>query len=221
MIPAYVQKLPEQERKNWATVYQEFQPQGDDVALYAANTWLQKHITRVSAIALTSKRERKVLRFEVNTSKEFITRTDSGEEYISAMLTDVLENVDGSPLPIELLRKWAERINAGEAILGDIDHEEYKRIMSEGLSEAEVKALLRSKPSIAKSVKAVVQDGVLWLQAVVDKRYKNAIKKAKGVSIEAIIETDERTGRVVDGDLVGFTFAVNEDLGNPRAQLYA
>lgn len=219
MIPNYISKLPKKTQQSWAALYEQYQPRGDDVALFAANTWLKSTIRTTQAIAATQGAMRKVLRFEVDTTKEFIKRTDDGEEYISAMLTDVLENVDGNPLPIELLQKWADKINAGESILADIDHEEYKRVLSSALTEKQVKEMMRKKPSIARSVKAVVQDGKLWVQAIVDKRYKNAIKKANGVSIEAIIETNDE-GRVVDGDLLGWTFAVNEPRLNPRSQVY-
>ena len=56
----------------------------------------------------------------------------------------------------------------------------------------------------------------MWVRAIIDKRYKKIIEKANGVSLEAIVSRDAN-GNVTDGDLLGFTFAVNQRPVNPRA----
>jgi len=94
--------------------------------------------------------------------------------------------------------------------LGDVDHKEFESLVQAMYSEDEVKERIKEKPSIAKAVKAVFDNGALWVKAILDKRYRKMLEKSKGVSLEAIVETDN-IGTVLAGDLLGFTFGINED----------
>ena len=58
-------------------------------------------------------------------------------------------------------------------------------------------------------VQAAYSQGKLWVRAIVDKRYKKIIERAKGVSAEAFCTWDESETVALDGELLGFTFNVN------------
>jgi len=144
--------------------------------------------------------------FILDTSKELITRTDSGDEYISFKLADNVEDELGVQLPEFVLKSWADEINANP-IVGDIDHVEYNKLIALGYTEDQIQEVLQGKKGIAKTVKAVYDKGKLWVKALIDKRYRKTIEKSKGVSLEAIISRDS-IGNITDGNLLGFTFAV-------------
>lgn len=202
-------------KARWESIYKKMLAQHGNVmkAKLAANIWLKKHMqTQMTARSI---KVRNIVRFTVDTSQpEFIKRSDSGEEYIIAMLEDVYGDVDGVLWTPDVLQKFADHINAGNQIVGDIDHEEYDKILSAAMSDEEVEALLAQKKGIAKGVKAVFEDGKLWMKALIDKRYKKALQ-GKNLSLEAVVTRDDE-GRVVDGKILGFTFIVNDTAANPR-----
>jgi hypothetical protein len=208
--PGYVTKLGVEQQ--WTSVYHQYENQGSEVAFIAANSWLNNHLSTFTA---QSKQVRDVVKFRVELGEDFIKRTDDGEEYITAVLQDVFGDADGVQWTPEVLVKFAEEINRN-GIVGDIDHSEYDRILSDALTDEQVRAMLSQKGGIAKAVRAVFQDGKLFIKALIDKRYKKQIQEAKGLSLEAVV-TKDLTGRVTDGNILGFTFAVNSEPANPRA----
>jgi hypothetical protein len=218
MIPSYVKKLSKESQEKWASVYNHFAPRGDEVAFIAANSWLQKHMS--THLAACSVKVRSVVHFDIDTtSPEFIKRTDSGEEYITAVLQDVYGDKDGVRWTPEILQRFADQINNGPALIGDIDHAEYDKILSAAMTDAEVETMFRQKKGIAKSVKAIFENGRLFIKALIDKRYKKVLQEqANGLSLEAVVTKDE-DGRVTDGKLLGWTFTVKEDAANPRTTI--
>lgn len=216
-LPSYVKKLSDESRNKWVSVFNHFyKTKGEERAFIAANTWLKKHMQK-QLIARNTK-VRSVIRFNVDTSKEFIKRTDSGEEYITAMLQDVYGDTDGIRWSADVLRRFAEQINSGANLVGDIDHEEYDRIMSAAMTDDEVMSMFKKKQGIAKSVEAIFQDGRLWIKALIDKRYKKLLmEKAKGLSLEAVVTKDDY-GNVVEGDILGWSFMIDDkdSVANPR-----
>ena len=216
-IPSYVKKLSESIQDKWVELSNiATEKYGEDKALIIANTWLKGNITSRQAIAQTQ-RKLTLVQFHVDDSKELIKRSEAGDEYIDFVLTDTLPDKEGVQYPLKLLEKWAKKVNEGDMLLGDIDHAEYDRLLASGLGADEVIEKLKSKTGIAKGLKAIINDGKLWIRAIIDKRYKSMIKnKAKGVSLEALLVRDS-DGNIVDGDLGGFTFGVNCDPVNDRA----
>ncbi len=219
MIPHYVQKLPDADRGKWQQVYDHFSPRGEAVGLLAANSWLQNRIeeTRNSPVV------REVIQFHVDTSKEFIKCTDSGEEYVDALLQDVYGDVDGRKWTPQMLEHFAKQVNEDNPIVGDINHDEYDRIMRSAMSDEEVERMFREKKGIAKSVKAIYKDGQFWLRALIDKRYKKMLlEKAKGLSIEAVVTKNDR-GEEIGGKILGWTFVIGDEhqAANPRAAIVA
>lgn len=201
MIPSYV---PETKKTTWSSVYNQFG--GGDQGKIAANIWLTRRIEKEKM----EKVVRDVVRFDIDKSSQLITRSENGDEYVSFKLVEGVDPLLGVAIPEFVLRTWESVINSGKAIVGDKDHEEYDRLLKAGYTDEQIKELLRKKPGIAKSVKAIFKDGALWVKALIDKRYRRLIESSKGVSLEAIVDRDDN-GNVVGGDLLGFTFAVNQE----------
>lgn len=219
MIPHYVEKLPDADRGKWKQVYDHFSTQGEAVGLIAANSWLQKQVQE----RLNSPVTREIISFHVDTSKEFIKCTDSGEEYVDAVLQDVYGDVDGRKWTPQMLQHLADQVNEDNPIVGDVNHSEYDRIMRAAMSDDEVEQMFKEKKGIAKSVKAVYKDGKLWLRSIIDKRYKKLLlEKAKGLSIEAVVTKNDR-GEEVGGKILGWTFVIGDEheAANPRATIIA
>lgn len=209
-LPSYVKKLPKNKRSKWVSIFNEvYKKEGEKMAFIVANKWLKKNVKKKTATNRTSKVRERVF-FEIDNSKEFISRTENGEEFVSFKLADIMKDKLGVQLNENILQKWAEQINSGQQIVGDIDHENYNKLLNSDLSDEEIARRLKEKPGIAKSLQAMVKDGALWVKALIDKRYKRLIQKAKGVSMEAILERDENDN-LTNANLLGFTFGVKDD----------
>jgi len=213
-LPSYIAKRSDDVRRKWVSIFNSvFKNSGEEAAFIAANSWLKRQMKSIETTAKTHQ-VRNRIKFVID-SKKFIKKTMNGEEYISAILSDNLPDIEGLSIPEGVLQRWADDINKNLPV-GDIDHAEYDRVLSSGMTDDQVKKYLSEKKGIAKAIKAVVQDGKLWIRALIDKRYKNLIEKAKGLSVEAIITRDSN-GHVIDGDFLGFTFGINHTPANPRA----
>jgi hypothetical protein len=206
-LPAYVKKLSPENQSMWLAISTSVAAkESEQVGFLVANKWLQSNLKK-SELKARTEQVRDRIEFILDTSEELIKRTVDGEDYVSFKLADVYKDKFGVQLPEEVLQQWAEKINSGEVVLGDVDHEMYDQLLQAGYTNEQVKHMLKSKPSIAKAVKAIYDKGRLWVRAVIDKRYKNVIQKSKGVSMEAII-TRDNNNNIVSGDLLGFTFGV-------------
>lgn len=204
-LPTYIQNRSKPVQDKWTSIYTNVKKESNETeALLVANTWLQNSVKEQALVARTDKHIERVT-FVVD-EKQFIKRTEDGDDYISFKLADVFKDKFGVELPETVLQTWADKINT-EPIVGDIDHEEYDKWLSQGLSDDEIKDRLRNKSGIAKTVKAVVDKGRLWVKAVVDKKYRHLLGKLKGVSLEALVMRED-DGSVSDGELLGFTFGV-------------
>jgi hypothetical protein len=210
-LPAYVQSLPLSGQAKWSAIFKDTaEREGNDIALLVANLWLQRYLKEDEEQNGTTLER---ISFEVDTdAKELVTRSENGQEYISFKLADVMKDQFGVQLNGGILQKWADKINGGSKLQGDIDHEEYDRLLAMGLSEEEMKERLVGKNGLATAVQAIYEKGKLWVRALIDKRYKKAISKAQGVSMEALIERDNQ-GNVLNGELLGWTFAVKDTPG--------
>lgn len=214
-VPEYVTKRGQETEKKWIAIWNAFYDIGGEAdAWLGANTWLKKQIVDIVTLAATQKvRERLTFTIQDN---QLVKRTDSGEEYITAVLADIDANLLGEKHTPEVLKKWADQINASP-IVGDIDHEEYDKILSAAVTDEDVKQLFKDKKGIAKTLKAMYKDGKLYIRAVIDKRYKDVVQKAKGLSLEAVVTRDTTTNTIIDGQILGFTFGVADSPVNPRA----
>lgn len=217
-LPSYIKNKPEVIRAKWIAIFNSvYRKEGEEIAFITANKWLKRHLKKVSVEAQTTKAPLlETIVFELN-GEQLIKQTSDGEEYIDFVLVDDKPDKKGNKYPDSLLQKWAELINNGETFVGDIDHAEYDKIVSMATSPERAAELIRNtKKGIAKTLKAVYEKGKLWVRAIIDKRYKKQIENARGVSLEAVVSRDDNK-QIVDGSLLGFTFAVNQDPVNPRA----
>ena len=197
-------------RKKWIAIFNRvYAKEGDKMAFMVANNWLKKQVKTLTARSTVT---RDIIKFDIDVSKTLIKRSRDGEEYISQVLATVDENYDGKKFTEDVLKKWEQDINSGNAYVGDIDHEMYDKVAQ--LPDDQVRDALKSKPSIAKTVKAIYEKGKLWVKLLLDKRYKKLVRKAKGLSLEAFISSNEKQ-EVYDGELLGFTFCVNETPAMP------
>ena len=204
-IPTYVEKQEQSVKAKWISIFNEAsKDEGSDVGLMVANLWLKRYL---DSIAPTLER----IQFEVDDSKpELVTRSENGQEYVSFKLADIAKDQFGIKMTPKVLQEWADKINNGANLQGDVDHQEYDRLLALGLSEEDIKDKLIGKNGLATAVQAIYEKGKLWVRALIDKRYKKVISKAKGVSMEALIQKDT-DGNVLEGDLLGWTFAVNHN----------
>lgn len=194
MIPTYV---PTHLSPTWTEVNSMYG--GGSRGMIAANSWLKSELTKPVQV-------RQTVSFVVdNSNGSFLKRSDDGEDYISLKLSTTDEHKDGVQYTSELLHKWEQQINK-EGIVGDVDHELYDQLLTSGMSDEQVKTALKGKPGIAKGIKAVFENGILWIRALIDKRYKRLIEQSQGVSAEAFVNYDDDGKTVTDGDLLGFTF---------------
>jgi hypothetical protein len=209
-LPSYVKNRTSAIKKKWVAIFNRvYAEEGEKMAFLVANKWLKRQVKEKKSVARTSQVRERVT-FVIDDSTELIKRTEDGDDYVSFKLADVFKDKYGVQLNKNILQRWANSINNGLTVLGDVDHEYYDKLLESGYTDNEVKELIKNKPSIAKALKAVVDKGRLWVRAIIDKRYKNIVQKSRGVSMEAIVTRDDK-GNVVDGDLLGFTFAVKHD----------
>jgi hypothetical protein len=216
-LPSYVNKLSDALKLKWVTIYNAaYEKYGEDKAMIIANTWLKQNIKKQETVAKTENKV-SLIRFTIDDSKELIKKTEDGDDYVDFVLTDTLPDSQGDSYPLSLLEKWQKQINSGDMIIGDTDHLEYDKLLEQGYSLDEIMNRLKEKKGIAKTLKAIIDKGKLWVRAIIDKRYKKLIKeKAKGVSLEALV-TRNSEGDIIDGELGGFTFGVNCNPVNQRA----
>lgn len=201
-LPSYVKNKSKPIQDKWVAVYNTALKKGDkSSALIVANSWLKKQKKEVIKQSFT-----KII-FELD-NKQLIKQDANGDEYISAVLASTEETKEGKRFSEELLKRWADGINNGDTIVGDVDHEFFEKVAMDA-SHKQIKTALKQKPSIAKAIKAIYEEGKLWVRLLIDKRYKNVISKAKGLSIEGLVESDD-FGNVNNGELWGMTFCVNE-----------
>jgi len=209
-VPAYVAK------QNAITV-RKYVAIASSSSKYVADSWLvQQHSN-----SLTKEKQVTSLSFNVVTEgKELIKRASNGDEYVDFVMADNKEDSEGLTITEDALKVWAEEINNGKVLVGDIDHEEYDYVLSSIADPDEAASIIATmKKGIAKTVKAFVKKGKLFVRAIIDKRYRSMIEKFKGVSLEAFMDTKQTaTGKVATGgDLLGFTFAVKANPVNSRA----
>jgi hypothetical protein len=210
MIPLYVQNRSEPIRNKWTQIHNTISEQhGSATGTFVANKWLQRELTSNTLSAKTINSPKlEILKFNVSNSG-FISKTEDGQEYMEYTLANTKIDKEGDIYPIELIQKWSDYINSGNVLVGDIDHEEYNKWIASGLPEDQIIENIKKKPGIAKAIQSFIENGALKIRTFIDKRYKKLVSAANGVSLEAII-TRNGSGKIVDGNLLGFTFGINQ-----------
>lgn len=207
--PEYV---PFDYRTQWSAIYTSALQNGNEYATIVANKWLLE-----TAPVAKPRTDIMTLAFEFP-QEQLLAQAEDGDLYMSAVLADNQPTLTGHTFPEEILQKFADDINQNTAI-GDMDHEYFDRLIAKGLSDDQIVQALKSKPAIVRAVKAMVDKGKLWVRLFIDKRYKNLVQRAKGLSLEALSKTNPVTKRVNDAKFLGFTLNMNSTPANPRTTL--
>ncbi len=212
-LPSYIVNKPLWMKQKWIGLFNDiFLEEGEEMAYIVANSWLKRELEKLARELVRT--DNTVLRIplELQKDRDVIVRSEGGMEVVSFKLADTLMDEFGVQLKPEILKQWAARINSGEMFLGDIDHKTYNEAASAPLTDEQFDSIVKNKPNgIAKTIQAVFDKGRLWVKAVIDKRYKKLINKSKGVSMEAVVKRNPLTSEIVDADLLGFTFGVNDN----------
>ncbi len=215
-LPLYVKNRTPEVINKWISINNNVSSnENEQIAIEVANKWLQREMSNQAVVAQSLFKREKLV-FEID-NKQLIKQSANGDKYISAVLASDKRNAAGRKFKPQVLKKWAEEINAGKTLVGDIDHEMFDKLADSAPVSA-IKKALANKPSIAKTVKAIYEEGKLWLRLLIDKRYEKVIQRAKGLSLEALTETDENN-EVSSGELFGFTFCVREPLADNTATI--
>lgn len=227
-LPSYVKKQPLDIAKRWVEIFNQYFLSDDEATAWAmANTWLKRVIEfhknlaedEESTAEKESTNDVELLNMTFKPDgEELVVRADGDEEFIDFILTDTEEDEYGTAPDEEFLYDLAEQINK-QGIFGDFNHELQYRLKEAGISVQSIKERMKNKNGIAKAVKAIVENGKLFIRTTFDKRYKNRILQSKGVSIEGAFVRDKRTNKFIGGSVFGFSFIDNPTLklGNPRA----
>lgn len=220
-LPSYVKSRSKEVQSKWIAIFNSvYEKDGEEKAFALANSWLKRQVKEKVVAGRTEGTLSRVT-FTIDKS-QLIKRTDAGEEYIAAVLSDdlpYLVNGQTEQIPVSVLQKWADQINSNLPAI-DADHELFESALAKGLSDNQIADILKTKKGIAKAVKAVVDNGKLWIRVLTDKRYRTRIEEAQGLSIEAFVSKDEK-GNVYDGNLLGITFAIDNAPANPRTGIMA
>lgn len=219
-LPSYVKKLPKAARARWIAIFNNtLKTSGESTAFTVANGWLKKHLTTKSLTSKTSDSpsvEYYTLDFSF-TGNEMVVKTEGEEEYIEAVLSDSDYDRDGKRLTTELLYELAEQINSN-GLVGDFDHEQFDELKKKYYHNPQIVIdEMKKKKGIAKAVKAIVENGKLWIRALIDKRYKKRILQSKGLSLEGFFNREVGSDTYNAGTILGFTFGEAKDPVNPRA----
>ncbi len=153
-----------------------------------------------------------------NKGDAFISKGKDGEHYLEATLSDDMTDSQGKRFTKETLQDYANQINQN-GLLGFITHQDYKDFCMKysHLPESVFVAKARNeRKGILKTIKAIYENGKLWIKAVIDKRYLNRVKQFSKVSIEALIPKRFQVGNEYRGGYpIGF--ALDNNAINRRA----
>lgn len=149
---------------------------------------------------------------------KIILNANSDEEIVmEAILASTEPNVEGYYFTEEELEDLMRQIDEGGSTLPDIDHAELKALVKQfGRNDELIKSELAKRKGVFKNIKSVVKDGKLWIQAFLDKRYKNHVNKFTSLSIESFADVDVGSKRLRNPKYLGFTFTNNPQLKSAK-----
>jgi len=207
-LPSYVASKPENVQKEWLAIKNLYGVSSEAVGLGVANKWLSNYQPLVvDNLVFSADRE------------QLTARSIGGVEYFDFLLADNRYDNYGTKYSNSFLKKLSEMINNGELADGDFNHETLNKLLKAGYSKDSLKSHFKDlKKGIAKAVKAIYENGKLYLRTIIDPSYKERVLNAKGVSIEGSFVREGDT--FIDGKILGFSIIddPDKDIGNPRAK---
>lgn len=146
-----------------------------------------------------------------------VMNSKTEEIIMNAVLADMSTNTEGKRFTELELNQLSDQINLYGSTLPDVDHEKLIELCKTyGNNPELIGKELRKEKGVFTSIKSAVKEGRLWIQAVLDKRYKNHIERFKNLSIEVAGNTDSE-GIIRNPSYWGFTFTNTPQL--PGAQI--
>lgn len=215
--------LPKSGQKYFHEVYAASRNRGSSVSVAEATAveMVKKKLVRQDGmlIAMSEAFETpKLYTFELQTNDlNVVQNAETGELLIEGILADTTLNTEGQRFDSESLNEICEQINTFGSSNPDEDHEILdiakkhlpELIMKHNHDKEKVKAefaqIMNERKGVFKNIKGMVKDGKLWIQAVLDKRYTNTLKKYGKMSIEALA-VDNGSGVLKKPKYIGFTF---------------
>jgi hypothetical protein len=135
---------------------------------------------------------------------------------MEAILATTDKNTDNKFFTEDELSDISAQINTLGSTLPDVDHEKLQELVKKyGNNYEAIKTEIAKEKGVFKTIRSALKDGKLWIQAVLDKRYKNLVQKFGSLSIEALADADV-TGRLRQPKYLGFTFTNNPKLKAAR-----
>ena len=187
-LPATVKVLPTVAQKMFLRVFNTALPKyGETKSFKIAWSAVKKKFKKVDDkwVANSASFEQPTYLYFDTTGTNIIKNSED-ELIMERVLTTTDPNTDGFAFTTEDLATMEQQINDGGGE-GDVDHEYLNKLISlYGDDTQKIIQEIRKKRGIAKGIKAKMTDNKLWLQAKIDKRYKNHIDKYKYLSVEAV-----------------------------------
>lgn len=148
----------------------------------------------------------------------FIKKADDGNTYIEGKLTDIMPDTEGwSPTP-EFAKKITDQIN-NNIINAFLTHKSYDDfIMRFGHlpKEAFIKKAREERSGLLENLKAIYENGVVWIKGLIKNEFVDKIKNIAKMSIELVVPPENQVnGKYTDGDVIGI--ALDNNAKNRRA----
>lgn len=222
-LPKSIKKLPQKAqtmfRKAFNSAYAKYED--EEKSFQIAWALVKKHFKKKNGEWVAQSMGYELFTFELeNTGDVFIQQSNDGNYYMEAMLADTLPTTEGWAFTEETLRDFANQINT-HGIMGGITHREYQDLLikySHLPADEFVQHARTERKGIIKSVKAIYENGKLWVKALIDKRYINHAKKFNKVSLEAWIPKKFQKGmKYLGGKILGL--ALDNRPKNPRTSV--
>lgn len=217
MIPEYITQLPEAVQKGWIKVFEvALQEYDTDKATLIANQWVSNRFVKTNeGFVANSEDFVGVEYFSFNldaVDTEIVVNSEDGDIVISAVLSSLdpwfnVKDNNYSTYTEECLKDFESQINTEGLTLPDIEHKEYDEIMKYANSPEEVVTAIKKRKGLLKNINAKYTEGKLYIQAKLDKRYKNYADMYKSISLEAMAKKSGST--YTGGKILGFTFTNN------------
>ena len=214
--------LPKEGKNFYNKVYLEALKASNNVAVAQTIAWKEvkkRLIPTDSGLVANSDsfKEAKVYSFQMkNEDTKIVMNSDTGEIIMEAVLASTDANNEGKSFTPEALEDINAQINIHGSTLPDVEHEKLQLLVKKhGRNQNAIINELKVEKGIFKSIKSMIRDGKLWIQAFLDKRYKNHVDKFKALSIEAFAENDGN-GKLERPKYLGFTFTNDPSIKNTR-----
>jgi len=220
-LPEGIQRLPQKAQSMYRESYNAMYSKHKDESISSKIAWnvVKKQFHKVDNQWVGKGMSAETYTFNIDTKEDmFIQKADDGNFYIEGTLSDIFPDSDGWSFTEEALENFAAQIN-NLPLFGGITHQEWQELKMKysHLSENEFIAKARTeRKGILKTIKAIYENGKLWIKALVDKRYINHVKKFNKMSLEAFVPPENKKGKQYTGGTI-LGFALDNNAINPRA----